>query len=44
MGESRGEEYFREQKMKLAADREHALRDDSLIMEVIQEIQWKSQW
>ncbi|EYC20441.1 hypothetical protein Y032_0022g624 [Ancylostoma ceylanicum] len=33
MDESRGEEYFREQQMKLAADREHALRDSSLIME-----------
>ncbi|RCN51115.1 kinesin motor domain protein [Ancylostoma caninum] len=33
MDESRGEEYFREQQMKLAADRENALRDSSLIME-----------
>ncbi|KAK6751133.1 hypothetical protein RB195_002854 [Necator americanus] len=33
LDESRSEEYFREQHMKLAADREHALRDTSLIME-----------
>ncbi|VDM69809.1 unnamed protein product, partial [Strongylus vulgaris] len=33
MDESRGDEYFREQHMKLAADREHAMRDNTLIME-----------